>query len=657
MSAVSAIYNLDKRPAARNEMQRVLDSLKHRGEDAQGIWVERNIALGHRMRWVTPESLREKLPLKSAESASVITCDARIDNRDELIPQLSFSNRRSDEISDSEIILRAYEKWGEDCLPRLIGDFVFAIWDAKNQKLVCARDALGVKHFYYYYKPGKTFALASEIKGLLCLPEIPRELNETNIGDILILNFEDKENTPYKEIKRLPATNVLIVDENNLEIRRYWQPKPLDKKNLRSNKDYEEEFKALFTKAVTSRLRSAYPVGTELSGGLDSSSITAVASRHLEKSGKPPLETFSAIFPSIAAIDSRIDERKYVQSIVDACRCEPNYVEADSFSPFKDMDKLQRHADHPIGAPNVFMDWALYEAAKEKNVRVLLSGFDGDSTVSYGYEALYHLARRGRWIRLVKDAVALNKNMPHRHHGFKRLVWKQGIRTAIPESAFQTWRVLCGRPRKSQKTLSLPYISNYNYKAVNSDFADKLNLKNRYFDLRAKNQPENVSDIDAHWNGLTSGLFAFALETFEKASAAFGVEPRYPFFDRRLIEFCIALPPEQRLYNGWTRSIFRRAMNGILPPEVQWRTDKANIGLSFKVNMLKYSRAQVEESIYASPNVLEKYINLDALAEAYEKYQADSLKCDGEAMFILSNVYLSNWLRRSFMRSDAKCAA
>ena len=507
---------------------------------------------------------------------------------------------------------------------------------------------MGVKHFYYYYKPNVVFAIASEIKALLCLPGIPKKLNETYIGDILILNHQDKENTPYEGIKRLPANNALRINENGLKIWQHWRPASKARNSFRSNGDYEEEFRAIFTEAVKCRLRSIYPTGSLLSGGLDSSSISCVASRHLKENGKPPLETFSAIFPSIAQIDPRIDERQFINSVVQQITCNPNFVEVDTFSPFQDMDKLHWHADHPIAAPNVFMDWALFKAAKKRNVGVLLSGFDGDSTVSYGYEAFRSMARQGRWWNLMRDAAALNRNMPGKHHSFKKLVWKQGFVEATPEFVRQIWRVAHGRPRELEKVSNLPSSMNYNYKSVNASFAVKQNLKNRYFEELSKTHPENVTSSEAHWNALCSGIFAFALESFEKMAGGFDLDVRFPFFDRRLIEFCISLPASQKVYKGWTRSIFRRAMDNILPSDVQWRVDKANIGLSYKINMIKYGSDKVEDALFGSHDVLEKFIDKSTLTAAYRRYRADPLKHGHEALLIISTVYLSSWLRQSF---------
>jgi asparagine synthase (glutamine-hydrolysing) len=293
------------------------------------------------------------------------------------------------------------------------------------------------------------------------------------------------------------------------------------------------------------------------------------------------------------------------------------------------------------------MDWALFKAAKGRDVKVLLSGFDGDSTVSYGYEAFHRLARQGRWLRMINDAVALKRNMPHRQHSLKSSLWHRGFEPAIPEGIRQVKRVLDGRPRKLAKTRDMPVAHRNSLSAIDPTFAKKHDLEARYFDQIENNHPTAVDDANESWNGLCNGLFAFALETFEKTAAAFDVEPRFPFFDRRLIEFCISLPPQQMLYKGWTRSIFRRAMAGILPDDVRWRTSKANIGLSFKMNMLRYDRHFAEEAVFDRKRILYKYVDSERLVAAYRKYESDPMKYEAEPMIVMSAVYLSNWLRTS----------
>ena len=167
MSGIIGIHYLDGRPVDRENLTKMVDILAHRGPDGADIWVDGCVGLGHRMLWTTPESLIEKLPLENQRGDLVITADARIDNRDELIAALQINNRPSDKVVDSELILAAYEKWGEDCPEHLLGDFAFAIWDERRELLFCARDHFGVKPFYYYFA-NNTFAFGSEIKALLC---------------------------------------------------------------------------------------------------------------------------------------------------------------------------------------------------------------------------------------------------------------------------------------------------------------------------------------------------------------------------------------------------------------------------------------------------------------------------------------------------------
>jgi asparagine synthase (glutamine-hydrolysing) len=211
MSAIIGIFYLDGQPVTEAELNKMLESLAHRGSDGCGIWKDGATGLGHRMLWTTPESLHEQLPLVDRTGKLAIIADARIDNRDELIKLLGFTDRPSQQISDSQLILSAYEKWGEQCVGKLLGDFVFAIWDARKRSLFCGRDPLGIKHFYYYYLPGRAFVFASEIKGLLCLPFVPRQLDELSIAYHLLPVYDDKSSTFYQGILRLPASSASAV--------------------------------------------------------------------------------------------------------------------------------------------------------------------------------------------------------------------------------------------------------------------------------------------------------------------------------------------------------------------------------------------------------------------------------------------------------------
>lgn len=655
MSAIAAVYYLEKKASPRLIIEEMLRTLHHRGEDQVGTWGNKFIALGNCLRWTTEESIQEKLPRKSKISDNITACDARIDNRSELIKQLFSANHQceSGEITDSEIILASYEKWGEECLPKLIGDFVFVIWDSKQKKLFCGRDALGVKHFYYYYEPNKVFALASEIKALFCLQEVERRLNEEYLGDYLVQNFEDKESTPFLHIKRLPATHGLIINAHKMKIWRYWQPNPTEEIKLRNHKEYQEAFREKFTAAVKCRLRSAFPIGAMLSGGLDSSSIVCAASEHLSSEGKPRLHSFSAIFPTTSAIDFKIDERSYMQSVIKKTGCQAHYVNCDDDNPWKDMKKLMRYSDNPVGMPNMYIHWEIFKEAQKHGVKVLLDGFDGDSTVSHGYEDLFQMSQQGRILRLLKEIMLLNKNMPHPAHSyknFKRLILT-GLDNSLPLNfarlgSFTTQKSGVKTQKKTHTALR--------WKIINNDFRKKYDLDERYKRCKSKNFSEKSTNIERHWEILTSGHFANSLESVELASQAFSVEQRFPFFDRRLIEFCIALPPGERIYNGWTRAIFRYAMKDLLPEDVRWRDTKAILGIGLKLNMLKYSVPDLEDAVEINSNILENYLNLDLLKAVLRRFAENPLKCtDYDCLILVASVHLSNWLRE-YEFSDCK---
>ena len=641
MSAIGIIYNLDGKPVETTELTDFLGKLSHRGGDRSDIWKGEMVGLVHTMRWTTPESLLEKLPLYDTEGRLAITCDARIDNRDELIPQLSFNGRPIDEITDCDIVVEAYKKWGEECLPRLIGDYIFAIWDQRERKLFCGRDPLGVKHFYYYHRPGQFFALASEIKALLALEQVTSELDEDYLADYLVLNTENKVSTFYKGISRLPATHGLVINGSGLRTWKYWTPNS-EELRLKNAGEYQEAFREKFIEAVSTRLRSAYPIGSTLSGGLDSSSVVGVASDLLKKAKREPLHTFSGIFPTTAKADPRIDELRYMKAVVERTGCIPHYVNVDDVSPVKDLGRILDHTDQPMGHLNVFMGYEIYKAAQKENVRVLLSGHDGDCTVSYGYEDFEQFAARGQFFRLFKEARALGRNVPAPQHSLKALTWERGIKPAIPQPVVDLWRTVRRRPTRESSPVFYPL----NFNAVNTQFRQPLDLEERVRRFRTLSYPEDVSRAEFHWAVLTNGIFATMHEQSEKLAGACGVEQRHPFFDRRLIEFCICLPPGQRMYNGWTRSIFRYAMEGFLPPEIQWRTDKARLGASIKTNLFKFESNDVKKLSQETAERLRRYIDLEKLQEVYRKCMTNVRKTDHEVLFILTSVYLLSWLER-----------
>jgi asparagine synthase (glutamine-hydrolysing) len=647
MSAIAALYYLDGQPVESADLQRLKACLKHRGLDGEGEWSEGELGLVHQMLWTTPESLNERLPLLNAAGNLVISADARLDNREELSRALNLNQRQESEIGDSQLILAAYEKWGENCPEKLLGDFVFAIVNLQNRSLFCARDHFGIKHFYYYYNAHRLFALASEIKALLSLAEVPQELNELAVADHLLPVYADKVQTFYKDIFRLPAGHCLTVSPRGMTLRRYYHPDLDYELKLGSNEEYAEAFREVFTRAVDSRLRSAFPIASMLSGGLDSSSISCVAADLLAQAGRSPLLTFSGIWPSMAELDAKSDERRYMKAAIAKGGFATNYVQADLLSPLTDWQKMLWHFDGALSAPNMYLDWAIFKAANQQGARVLLGGTDGDTTVSYGYEDLSEYARRGRWVKLLREARALCRQMPRRGHRMKKLVWDESLKPLIPETARRGWRMLRGRPATNQSPKT--YWRN---RPINPAFSSRIDLQQRFRDLQNRSFPVKAKSREEHWHSINYGQWSYILETFEKGAAAFSVETRYPFFDRRLIEFCLALPPGQKLQNGWTRSILRRAMTGILPPEIQWRQDKGSLSIGVMVNLLKRERETLEGSLVQETALIRDYIDLPSLKALYEKYKENPMRHEDNSFTLILIVNLSLWLQSSGLRAS-----
>ena len=634
MSAITGIYYLDDQRVERLDLERMLETISHRGSDGVGVWSQGSVGLGHRMLWTTPESLLEKLPLVNQTGDIAITADARIDNRDELIAILALNDYPSEKITDSQLILAAYEKWGEECQEFLLGDFAFAIWDGRKQVLFCARDHFGVKPFYYY-SSSQVFIFATEIKALLCLPEVPRQLNEVKVADYLTSVCDDTTDTFYQGIFRLPAAHSMTVSHAGTRLQSYWSLDPARELRLGSDEEYAEAFRELFTEAVRCRLRSAFPVGSMLSGGLDSSAITCVARKLRAENGGQPLPTFSAIFDEV----TQCDERFFINAVLAQNGLQPNYVHGDQVSPLTDLDRVHWHLDEAIFSGNLFLLWALQGAAKEQGVRILLDGFDGDTTVSHGTGYLIELARSGRWITLLKEARAY---APHFNISPRKLlrwyVWHHGLKPVlqqIPQPVRRIGRSLY--PRTAPTNQSQLNI-------LNPDFVQRIGLEERRRTQALAQPSQPLSEREVHYRRLTMGVMSFILEVNDRAAAAFSIEKRYPFWDKRLVEFCLALPPEQKLNRGWIRMVMRRAMAGILPEEVQWRGGKGNMSPNFEHGLLTFDREQLEEVILKDPGAIGKYVDITALRKAYHRFVSREAT-EQEVFSIWQSASLALWLQ------------
>lgn len=650
MSGIAGIYSLDGRPV-EDKVGRMVDVMKHRGPDEQSRWTDGSAGLGHCMLHTTPESLHASLPQKSAQSGCVITADARIDNRGALIRDLRLSPNPDQVIPDSSLILRAYEKWGRDCVDHLLGAFAFAIWDPRKPYLFCAQDHFGVRPFFYYYDKERLFAFASEIKPLFQIESVPKTLNEARIAEYLMAPVEeDVTRTFYKNIRRAAPAHTLTAQLDALTDTRYWALDPDQETRLASDEEYAERFQSLFEEAVDARLRSAHPVGSALSGGLDSSSITCQAARILEGSSDgPALHTYSAIFDNAPVSD----ERSYINDVLDKYESlRPHFIVGDKKSPLAEWDELYQYLDGACKAGNVYISWRLYHLAKEQGVRVLLDGFDGDSTVSHGTGWFNQLREEGRWLKLMKEVWAFAETTGDSP---RDAVWSwiKGPLFSLPglSHLVAARQTIKGLGDEQEKRKSEPSQSAWR-RALRDELTESVAPK-----LNESHASKPKTEREHHRQLLDRPVMTRTLDLRNYVASSSAIEVRFPFYDKRLVEFCLSLPPDQKLRKGWSRFILRRSMKGILPSSVQWRLGKSDLSAALNKGLLAHERDLFEQLAQSGLGGVRRFVNADFLRETIPQYLDMLAKrpstASGERDLIIWRAFsLALWLRHRSRESQ-----
>lgn len=600
MSAITGIFYRDGRVVTNYQIKKMNDVLSHRGPDGSNVWCEGSVAMGHQMLWTTPESLNEKLPFE--EEDLVITADARIDNRNELSEELGISDVK--DVSDSYYILKAYQKWGEKCPEKLLGDFVFVIWDKEKEILFCARDHMGVKPFYYCLSDS-FFIFASEIKALLTMPEIPKVLNNIRVAEHLMGMLNNRKITFYDKIERLPAANSMLINYNTNKLSKYWELDINKEVSLSSDDEYVKEFLKIFDDAVKCRLRSAFPLGSLLSGGLDSSSIVCIARNILAEKGLD-LKTFSATFEGLPC-----DEQYFIKKVLEFGNLDPYFINADKISPLDSVNEILGSLNEPFTITNLYMVWNLYQEASKNEVRIVLDGFDGDTTLSHGQGFLVDLIFSFRWKKAINELNFRSKLL-----GIK--LFSRNTFLMILDSIFLPLTHFYFFNMCSALNLNLKRFMKQ-FELLNKEFITETDITQKYIECYLKPSLFAQKSKEKHYLALNSGNFQYILEIADKTAFAENIEPRYPFLDRRLIEFCLALPLEQKINNGWSRIILRKAMEGILPPEIQWRKDKANLSYNIRKN-LRSEKELLDLLLLNKGYLIKEFVDLEEMFKLYNNF-------------------------------------
>jgi len=527
MCGISGILSNERSLNKLSLVKKMSDSIIHRGPDGEGYWSnsDDNIAFGHRRLSIIDLSENGKQPMHFCNERFTIVFNGEIYNYIELRDFLIKHNYKFKSQSDTEVILALYDFKGAECLSDLNGMFAFAIWDDHDKTLFCARDRFGEKPFFYHHTPGKAFYFASEMKALWSIG-IPKRIEEEKILKYLNWNFLDADNlttTFYKDVKQLDGGHYLFIqDLSKIQQKRYYSLDSIKKNSDISEGEASSLLFNMLSDSVRLRLRSDVPVGSSLSGGLDSSTVVMLIDKI--KNEEVVQNSFSARFAGYEK-----DEGYFIEKVVKSCSNISNHEVWPSHEQLIDeMDKIVYYQEEPFASASIFAQWKVMELAKKEKITVLLDGQGADEYFA-GYLPYYEL--------YIKELYYNNKSTYYSEiNKYNDLRFPEVIRQ------HQTIRQRLGRVRRKLLGQNVPFTKGVLKSQLRNDtLVDGLKVLLRYAD---------------------------------RNSMAHSREVRLPFLDHRIVEFIFSLPENFLLRNGWTKWILRQSVNDLLPQEVVWRIDK-----------------------------------------------------------------------------------
>lgn len=511
------------------------NALVFRGPDAQEIWIGQEVGFGHAMFRTTDESMRERQPC-SLDDQVWITADVRVDGRAELVRALQAAGRSElKTATDPELVLHAYHVWGESLVDHLLGDFAFAIWDGPKRRLLCARDQLGVKPFFYAQL--RTQLVVSNT--LSCIRDhgsVPDDLNDAAIGDFLLFGFNgDPKTTTYAAIQRLPGGHMLTWSPGREPcLRRYWTLPIYDELRLPHPIDYVERFRSLLRTATADRLRTDR-VGVLMSGGIDSTLIAATAHGLLAERGAPfEVRAHTLVYDSLF----KDEERHYSGLVARRLNIPIEYLVADNYPLLDGDDGPRVRYPEPLEGQMQPLLVDTFNRQVATGSRVALTGFDGDAVLTASWSAhLATLSRKGQFGRVAADA-------------FRYARAKQDLLGAFSHRL--RW------PRRSISTLS-------NHPTwLNPAFERQLQLQDRRAKVFARPTVGRGAREGAYYAMLYPAWLPL-LEGSDAGVTGVSVERRHPLLDLRVNEFLLSLPAIPWCVD---KHILRAAAQNVLPKPV-----------------------------------------------------------------------------------------
>ena len=575
-------------------------AVSHRGPDGSGWRVFESaagpVALGHRRLSIIDLSDAALQPMSYAGGRYWMVYNGEIYNYLELREELREAGHPFRTDSDTEVLLAAYSHWGEAALSRLVGMFAFVLWDEQKQVAFAARDHFGVKPLYFFVTP-RGLAFASEIKQFLGLPVFSARLNVARAYDFLASGImEHTEETLFEQVRQLRGGECVCLDlqcwglGDALPIRRWYRV--LEPGTLAiGEREAGAKFRSLLTESVRIHLRSDVPVGTCLSGGLDSSSIVCLMARELEAVGNGgKVNSISACYNV-----KSVDERPFMEAVVDRTQSNPHWCYPRFEDAFALAERITWHQDEPYGSTSIFAQWCVFDAARRAGLKVMLDGQGADEQLA-GYHGCFSyyfasLIRRRRFVTLL-------------HAMLQRQAW-HGVSIADQVGTFLVPLL----PAKFARWLRRERQALVQHNWLDGEGLRPHLGRSPFETARESIGRPPVTDLGELCVVLTqSSNLAMLLHWEDRNSMAHGIEARVPFLDHRLVEFSIALGDRHKIVGGDTKRVLRSAMGGVLPEIVRNRRDKLGFTTPeeqwFRGPLREMVRAGVEQTLACYPGLL-----------------------------------------------------
>jgi len=565
VSGFAAIIRFDGAPADPAALAAMTRAIEYRGPDGIRQWSGEGAAIAHLMLHTTPESLEEAQPLASEDAGLVLAMDGWLANPQELRSELLARGARLRTRSDAELVLRAYEAWGDECPARIEGEYAFVVWDARRREVLCARDHAGLRPLHYHWD-GKRLLVASDLAGVLAAGDFEQRPNLGVMAEHLTNEWYTADETLWVGVNRLPPARIMRVGAGGPRIRRHWTP-PLEVTiRYPRDEDYQAHYRALFEDAVRRASRSHKPLACEVSGGHDSSAVFAIAER-LRKAGElqaPGLKGYTFKFGE--ETDADVDEIEYARAV--GAHLGAEIAEIPPFLPKLEWFAERMRADRELIYPNASMAVAIGRALTADGSVVAFNGEGGDEffACSYPFNYAEHLAERD-WRSL---AASLREDLAAL--GLKQTLWylfRGGLGPLAPKPLRALRRRLMGPPAGLGRMLLTPdllqTLEQRRLATQNGDASRTVNPTRRgmYMTLEYPNA-------------------MYVHDFIARAGARLGYELRSPFFARPLLEFAFAIPDRQRRRGNFHKYMHIKSIGDDLPAMVADRRTKSEFSLTFK---------------------------------------------------------------------------